>query len=339
MGLRRFLQSAAHIIVFGAVLYSFSSTAVGQQKSGSVSGQVVGLSGEELSGAPIQAKNMESGQTFKTTSTLNGSYSFTDLPAGKYEISSLVDGFERRSVDVRAGETIRIDIHFVELTNTLGTVGEIDVVASRIAAYNKPKPPLGATPRTPSGKPDLSGYWRLMRVTGDMPQMQRWAAALAKYRADNVNKDSPSARCLPGSPVGFDQLIQTPMYLIVLFELDSYHHLIFLDGRDHPKDLDPTWYGHSVGNWDGDVLLIDRVGFNERTWLPEGLPHTDSLHIVHRVRRPDLGHLEMETTIEDSGAYLRPWTRKVVFELQPNQEVHEYVCNENNLDLVNMIGK
>jgi hypothetical protein len=83
---------------------------------------------------------------------------------------------------------------------------------------------------------------------------------------------------------------------------------------------------------------VDRVGFNEGTWIPRGLPHTDMLHIVERFRRPDLGHLEVELTIDDPGAYVRPFKRTVLYELQPHQEVDEYVC-ENNLDPANMIGK
>ncbi|HEY7392951.1 MAG TPA: carboxypeptidase-like regulatory domain-containing protein [Bryobacteraceae bacterium] len=341
MGLKRLRRSAAHIIALSAILCSFSHTAVGQQNSGSVAGQVIGLSGEEVSTAPIEAKSMESGQIFKTVSSVNGSYSFLELPIGMYEISSPVAGFERRPVDVRSGETIRIDIHFVAPGNTLGTVGDNDL-ASRIAAYNRPAPPTGPMPRTADGKPDFSGYWQFIKLDGDSPAMQPWAAALTKYRVDSLMKDSPSARCLPDGVTGTTyQLIQTPIYLVFLLELSSQsHRLVFLDGRAHPKDLVPTWYGHSIGKWDGDTLVVDRVGFNEGTWIrPEGLPHTDMLHIIERFRRLDLGHLEVEMTFEDAGAYVRQWTRKAAYELQPNHEVDEYVCAENNLDPVNMIGK
>ena len=319
MGVRHLLRSATRIITLGAVLCSFSRIVVSQQNSGGVAGQVIGLSGEELSEAPIQAKSVESGQTFKTSSSVNGSYAFTNLPPGKYEISSPVAGFERLSVDIRAAETIRIDIHFVEMTTTLGTVGDGDAV-SRIVTYNRPAPPAGSTPRTADGKPDFP---------------------LQKYRADNLMKDSPGARCLPDGVTVVSQLIQTPIYLVVLMELSPQsHRFVFLDGRDHPKDLGPTWYGHAIGKWDGDTLVVDRVGFNEGTYIqPQGIPHTDMLHITERFRRPDLGHLEVEMTFEDAGAYVRPWTRKVAYELQPDHEVDEYVCDENNLEAVQTIGK
>ena len=313
---------------------------MGQEKSGTLAGKVIGLDGEEVSKAPIEAKSIESGRIFKTASAVNGSYSLTELPEGRYEMSSPIAGFEHKQVEVRAGETTRTDIRFVEPGPTLGTIGDSDL-AARIARYNRPAPPSGLTPRTPTGQPDFSGYWQNAKVDAAKPEMQAWAEALAKYRVDNDIKDSPSARCLPDGVLRLDQLIQTPSYLIVLVELSTQsHRLVFLDGREHPKDVDPTWYGHSVGRWDGDTLVVDRVGFNEGTWLGggQGLPHTDRLHLVERFRRPDLGHLEVETTIEDAGAYQRPWTRKVTFELRPNQEVHEYVC-ENNLDPANMVGK
>jgi hypothetical protein len=340
MGLRHLLKLAIHSTALVAGICSFTLIAMGQQKSGALAGQVIGLNGEEVSRAPIEAKSTESGRIFNTASSVDGSYSFSELPVDKYEVSSPVGGFERRLVDVRAGETIRIDIRFVEPGNTLGTIGDNDL-ASRIARYNRPAPPAGATPRTPDGKPDFSGYWELIKTDGDRPPMQPWAEALAKYRVDTVMKDSPSARCLPDGFTRIDQLIQTPVYLVVLMELSiQSHRWIFLDGRDHPKDLAPTWYGHSIGKWDGDTLVVDRVGFNEATWIaPQGLPHTDMLHLVERFRRADLGHLEVELTFDDPGAYTRPWKRKVAYELQPNHEVEEYICNENNLDPVQMIGK
>jgi len=128
-------------------------------------------------------------------------------------------------------------------------------------------------------------------------------------------------------------LIQTPTYLVVLMETSPQsHRLVFLDGRAYPRELDPTWYGHAVGQWEGETLVVDRIGFNEGSWYDaSGIPHSNLLHLTERYRRPDLGHLEIETTIEDPGAYARPWTRKAYFELKPNQEVEEYVC-ENNLD-------
>jgi Carboxypeptidase regulatory-like domain len=223
MGGRHLVKIAGHIAALFAAVTSFSLTIVGQQNSGELAGIVIGLSGEALAGAPIEAKSMESSQIFKAASSINGSYSFMKLPAGKYEISSPVAGFERRQVDVHAGETVRIDIHFVEPGNTLGTIGDNDVL-SRIASYNRPAPPTGLTPRTVDGKPDFSGYWQLINTDGDTPEMQPWAKALARYRVNSVMKDSPSARCLPDGVTQMNQLFQTPIYLVVLIELSSQSH-------------------------------------------------------------------------------------------------------------------
>jgi len=174
--------------------------------------------------------------------------------------------------------------------------------------------------------------------------MLPWADALAKYRVENeVEAIPPGSRCLPEDILRINHLIQTREYLLVLMEFNSQsHRLVFLDGREHPKEPDPTWYGHAVGKWEKDTLIVDRVGFNEGSWLgpgSQGLPHTDMLHLIERYSRPDMGHLEVETIVEDRGAYVKPWTRKTSYELQPNEEVHEYVCNENNLDPANILRK
>jgi len=322
----------APLIIFAmALIAARSSFAAAQEKTGTLAGQVLGLSGEQLPKAPIEAKNVDSGQVFKTSSSVNGSYFIEEVPEGKYEVSSPIAGFERKQADIRAWETTRVDIQFTEIGNTLGTLGDNDVTV-RLANYNRPPPPAGPTPRTAEKKPDFSGYWQLVRTNMDKPEMLAWAEALAKYRVDTDVADSPSGHCLPNGVSRLDQLVQTERYLVVLMEAPQSHRLIFLDGRDHPKDPDPTWFGHSIGKWDGDTLVVDRVGFNEGSWLntPQGLPHTDLLHVVEQYRRSDLGHLEVEATIEDHGAYVKPWKIKTSYVLQLNQEASEYVCNENN---------
>ena len=138
------------------------------------------------------------------------------------------------------------------------------------------------------------------------------------------------------------RLVQGPGILIIMDELgQDLARQVFMDGRPHPSDPDPTWYGHSVGKWDGDTLVIDTVGLNGKTWVdPRGLPTTERLHYVERFRRTDMGHLELELTIDDPGAYKKPWTMKKVTTLAPKgEELMEYVCEENNRDLEHMIGK
>jgi hypothetical protein len=123
-----------------------------------------------------------------------------------------------------------------------------------------------------------------------------------------------------------------------MFEDVIGYRQVFLDGRAHPKDADPSWMGHSSGHWDGDTLAIDTIGFNDRSWLVL-YPHTEKLHITESYRRPDLGHLQVQITIEDPETFTRPWRIKNEWVLAPNEDVQEYVCNENNRDLAHLSAK
>ena len=212
--------------------------------------------------------------------------------------------------------------------------------------------PKGPAPRTTSGKPDLSGVWSPDRAfiynietalkKGEKLPIQPWAEKLAAQR---MSKDDPEANCLPTgvprmAPYPW-RIVQTPTHIFFLFEgnIHSYRQ-IFLDGRKHPADLDPTWYGDSIGSWDGDTLVVDSIGFNDKFWFDfAGHPHTEQLHVVERFRRPDLGHLDIEATITDPGAYTRPFTMYGHSVLQQNAELFEYICNENNQDVSHIVGK
>src|SRR2546422_4555651 len=134
---------------------------------------------------------------------------------------------------------------------------------------------------------------------------------------------------------------KTPGYMVIIAEHDLPPRQIFLDGRSHPKNLDPTWMGHSIGHWEGDTLVVDSVGFNGRAWIDlEGHPFTEKTHITEHWRRPDLGHLEVEFTIDDPSSYVKPWTIKRISDLAPKgEEVAEYICTENNKDVPHLVGK
>jgi hypothetical protein len=149
--------------------------------------------------------------------------------------------------------------------------------------------------------------------------------------------DDPRAQCLPSGIVrthGLDlaKLVQTPTLLIMLVESSVPGvRQVFLDGRRHPPDVQPSWLGHSIGRWDRDTLVIDTIGLNDRVWQDlQGRPQTEKAHIIERYRRPDLGHLEVEITIDDPGAYTRPWKVRRLLDLAPGEEVLEYICNENH---------
>jgi hypothetical protein len=209
------------------------------------------------------------------------------------------------------------------------------------------KAPAGPTPRTPEGKVDFSGVWdpgSTFFNIGQLP-LQPWADELMKQRRANLGKDDPEAQCLPAgvpriSPFP-QKFVQTPTLVVILDEgnVHSYRQL-FLDGRGHPKDMDPLWMGDSIAKWDGDTLVVDTVGFNDKTWLSgQGAPHSDQLHVIERYRRPDFGHLEVEITLEDPKTFTKPHTFKRGFILLTNWEIHEYVCNEFNIDKDHLVGK
>jgi hypothetical protein len=209
-----------------------------------------------------------------------------------------------------------------------------------------------AAPRTADGKPDFNGLWGPDRTfiyditstlkKGETLPLQPWAEQLAKKR---MSKDDPEANCLPAgvprmAPYPW-KIVQQPKLMVLLFEGNIHtYRQIFMDGRGHPEDLDPTWYGHSIGKWEGDTLVVDTTGFNDKFWFDfAGHPHTEKLHITERFRRPDYSRLEFEVVIDDPGAYTRPFTMYGQSPLVENSEIIEYICNENNQDVDHILGK
>jgi hypothetical protein len=226
------------------------------------------------------------------------------------------------------------------------------------------KPNLAASvPLTADGKPDLSGVWQVSQtfVDGvpkyagnlaadlkpeDAPRLQPAAAALLKQRMENLGKDFPPSRCLPPGvplieavPVPF-KIFQVPGMVVILYESWTTYRQIFTDGRSLPKDPNPTWMGYSVGTWNGDTLVVETAGMNDKSWLDMmGHPHTEALHVIERYRRSDLGRMEIQITIDDPGAYKRPWTVTESSRLLPDTELLEFICNENEKDLPHLVGK
>ncbi len=113
---------------------------------------------------------------------------------------------------------------------------------------------------------------------------------------------------------------------------------IYLDGRAHPNSWKRSWMGHSVGRWEGDTLVVDTVGFNDKSWLGD-YSHTAQLHVIERYTRRDLGHMNVQVVMEDPGTFRKPWTVNMVWNLAPGEEMLEYVCTENNRDVIHMLGK
>ena len=223
------------------------------------------------------------------------------------------------------------------------------------------KPDLTApTPKTADGKPDLSGIWiptagisHFLDLATDLKPgevpYQPWAKALAEKREDRVHKDDPLAQCMPPGVPRVDthgdhpyKIVQLPRELIVLYETSTndVFREIFTDGRPLPKDPQPSWKGYSVGKWEGDTMVVDSIGFNDRGWLDteKGRPQTQALHVVERFRRLNLGNMELAITIDDPKAYTKPWTVKLNLGLVPDTELIETVC-ENSRNVEHMVGK
>jgi hypothetical protein len=216
-----------------------------------------------------------------------------------------------------------------------------------IPRHTDGKPNLSApTPRSPDGKPVLAGLWRpapglvgdIARnlKPGDVP-FQPWADALYKQRLATDAKDDPTANCIVGGVprsdlVGYPfKILEVPGMVAILYEAVHSYRQIFTDGRDFPKDPNPTWFGYSVGRWEGDVFVVQTMGFNDKGWLDnKGKPATDALRVTERFVRKDFGHMDIEITIDDLKAYTKPWTVTQPLALQPDTELLEYICNENN---------
>ena len=186
--------------------------------------------------------------------------------------------------------------------------------------------------------PDLSGVW-IVRGSTNLPGDPAYRPEALKVwtaRKANLKKNDPASYCLPNGAVRMTALpykiVQTPKLVVVLSEGNTHSfRRVFLDGRAHNLDLEPnSWTGDSIGKWEGDTLVVDTVGFNDRSWLDDtGKPHSDELHVVERYRRPEPGRLEIQYTIEDPKFLARPYTftRTLV---PANREIQERFCTDQN---------
>ena len=230
-----------------------------------------------------------------------------------------------------------------------------------------------SAPRASNGKPDLSGVWQVestpademkrlfgdlgrFAVPGDDPSTfnKYFLSVLADFkfaeaplrpefapllRQHATGQDHPTVHCLPmGVPANIlvpapFKIVQTPSVIVMLFEGFESQAQIYIDGRKHPSDPEPMWLGYATGKWEGDALVVDLNGFNDKSWLDAiGHPHSEALHAVERFRRRDFGHMDVEVTIDDPKIYTRPFTIKFGELLVPDTDVLEYICAENEKD-------
>ena len=239
---------------------------------------------------------------------------------------------------------------------TTGAQGQwLDYPAPGIPRLASGKPNLSApAPRTADGKPDLTGVWNGpgagaydRNIARDLKpgDIQPWAEAVYQKRVLDMARDSPRASCLPDPfvyyhSVDVSRIVQTPGVIVMLYQgtTNSVHRTIFTDGRPLPVDPNPSWLGYSAGRWQGDTLIVDTSGFNDRGWLDiEGHPHTEALRITERYHRRDFGHLDLEITIDDPKTFTKPFSLKLTKTLTPDTDLIESVC-ENDRSVPHVVG-
>jgi len=250
---------------------------------------------------------------------------------------------------------IRTFILVLTVSATSGVAQWLNYPVPGIPRLPDGKPNLSApTPRTADGKPDLYGIWKMDETFEDGPFFQG-PAHINELKPEDIiltpegealqrqSNDNDAANCLPRIFTAFTRnepfkIFAIKETVVLLYEARTIYRQIFMDGRELPKDPNPTWLGYSVGKWDGDTLVVETSGFNDRGLLPGGRTHSSALHIFERYRRPDFGHLEIQYKIDDPKVYAKPWTITQHHHLTPDTELLEYICNENEKDLKHIVG-
>jgi hypothetical protein len=224
----------------------------------------------------------------------------------------------------------------------------------------KAAPPAGPTPRTPDGKvilggetPGKNGVWTpgigINEPAAKLENVPFLPWAKAVYDNRQKNELEPHTRCKPSgvarqfmTPYGVEFTDFPEIGRMYIFDIGGPHTFreIFMDGRGHPDNPTPSNYGHSIGWWEGDTLVVDTVGFNEDFWLDRrGLPHTEQLHTIERFTRTNKNTIDYKLTIDDPGAYEKPFDGGFTLRYNENQELFEYVCQQNDQAPELMVGE
>ncbi len=192
-------------------------------------------------------------------------------------------------------------------------------------------------PRGADGHPDLSGIWNGIPplVRFDAATLQPWVAELVEQRQEQYYRTRPAYLCQPSGPEsqrwgGWRRVLQTPTEIAILHD-DLTYRVIHMDGRELEDQPLPSWSGYSVGHWDGDALIVESVGFNDKTWASRfGVSHTEALRVTERWERTDFGHMQVDVTFTDPGAFTKPWEFSVDMELRADTEMLETVCERSS---------
>jgi len=328
-------------------LLIFLGVSVGaQSQDGQLNGQLTGPFDGLVVDAAMRAIHIASSESWQSRTDAEGKYEFVGLPAGDYRIQVRIPGAEYKPyqsdpVALQNGAVRTVDIQ-LEQGSQLNTIGDDFGIATAQILAQRDIPDL-PRPRTAEGKPDLTGMWLYGEDPfAPAPQFTEYAAKLVDERNKNFYVDSPRFRCLPTSlpipthtPPVFGKFVHTEDLIVIVFEGVLGYRQIFMDGRGHPDDPEPTWLGHSIGKWEDDVLVVDTVGFNDRGWTGSNQPRSEAFHVIERYKRTSFGDMELELTLEDPAVYTDAWVRQLPLYLTPNEELYEFVCeNERWLESI-----
>ncbi len=218
------------------------------------------------------------------------------------------------------------------------TAPELGGLVRNQAAAQTPAP--AADPNSPP----IAAFWEIgANVPGGLP-LTPWAAELKKQRMAINDKDNPDANCLPMGLTQFHthgqprKIMQNAGVIAIMYEANYGLRYIYTDGRALPAQgsVEPFWYGYSVGRWEGDTLVVETNNLRGAEtgpsdgWLDvRGSPYSDRARFIERIRRPTYGKLEIDFTVDDPKAYTKPFTVRVNQQISPDDEIIEFVCNEN----------
>ena len=258
-------------------------------------------------------------------------------------------------MNTRLGTVVRVAAALAIAATVSSGAASAQVPAAAPAA-DQAATATAPAPRFPDGHvnlgsaPGAKGYWEVRPGLGGFPRaadvpFKPWAKAMSDYRNSRPDLYPPLVQCkAAGGPSFFNapgfEIVEVPeLKSVFILNVAGPHswRVIYMDGRPHPTgdDLRPTYLGHSTGKWEGDTLVIDSVGFNEKFWLQGSFPNTEKLHLIERISRPNLKTLSYEVTVDDPGAYTKEWsgkwtiTEKTASSWMANGELFEYICQDD----------
>ncbi len=304
--------------------------------TGVISGEVRDPAGKLLINYPVRARLTGSESDARTFTDENGHYELSGLPEGYYQVSvnplCCYDSFEAKGIAISSVSPVTLLIKlapssFLDPPSDAGPELSLEILRRRVL-------PPDRMPRRPDGKPDLSGLW-LWRAPlfPDKPVLTAAASEMMAKRKANDFVNSPTAACLPSPAwIGFAQsveinrFVQSDNILAILFEGAPGFRQVFLNGSAGAGGA--AWMGHSVGHWRGDTLVVETTGFNARGWNWT-YPRSEKMTMVEEHARISLSTIKTKLTITDPDMLQKPWVQEYSWELVPQEELLEYVCENN----------